>query len=84
MRRVTMGEMVEVLLPDGSSRRGQVIEFSDRFTLVQILEQSTGIDVLSTRIRFSGSPARMPLSLDILGRCFDGAGNPIDGLPPVL
>lgn len=79
-----MGEMVEVLLPDGSSRRGQVIEFSDRYALVQILEQSTGIDVLSTRIRFSGSPARMPLSLEILGRCFDGAGNPIDGLPPVL
>lgn len=84
VRRVTMGEMVEVLLSDGSSRRGQVIEFSDRYALVQILEQSTGIDVLSTRIRFSGSPARTPLSLDILGRRFDGAGNPIDGLPPVL
>ncbi|MDD5763375.1 MAG: V-type ATP synthase subunit B [bacterium] len=84
VRRVTMGEMVEVLLPDGSSRRGQVIEFSDRYALVQILEQSTGIDVLSTRVRFSGSPARTPLSLDILGRRFDGAGNPIDGLPPVV
>jgi V/A-type H+-transporting ATPase subunit B len=79
-----MGEMVEVLLSDGSSRRGQVIEFSDRYALVQILEQSTGIDVLSTRVRFSGAPARMPLSPDILGRRFDGAGNPIDGLPPVL
>jgi V/A-type H+-transporting ATPase subunit B len=79
-----MGEMVVVLLQDGSSRRGQVIEFSDRHALVQILEQSTGIDVLSTRVRFSGSPARMPLSPDILGRRFDGAGNPIDGLPPVL
>ena len=79
-----MGEMVEVLLPDGARRRGQVIEFSDRFAVVQVLEEPTGIDVRETRVRFAGSPARMPLSLDILGRRFDGAGNPVDRLPPVL
>jgi V/A-type H+-transporting ATPase subunit B len=79
-----MGEMVEVLLPDGDPRRGQVIEFSDRFTVVQILEESTGIDVRATRVRFAGAAARMPLSPDILGRRFDGAANPVDGLPPVI
>lgn len=79
-----MGEMVAVLLPDGAERRGQVIEFSDRFTVVQILEEPTGIDVRATRVRFAGSPARMPLSLDLLGRRFDGAANPVDGLPPVV
>jgi V/A-type H+-transporting ATPase subunit B len=79
-----MGEMVEVLLPDGDSRRGQVIEFSDRFAVVQILEEPTGIDVRSTRVRFAGAAARMPLSPDILGRRFDGAATPIDSLPPVL
>ena len=79
-----MGEMVEVLLPDGDPRRGQVIEFSDRFTVVQILEEPTGIDVRNTRVRFAGTAARMPLSLDILGRRFDGAANPVDGLPPVV
>jgi len=84
VRRVSMGEMVEVLLPDGASRRGQVIEFSDRFAVVQILEESTGIDVRFTRVRFAGTSARMPLSLDLLGRRFDGAGSPIDGLPAVV
>jgi V/A-type H+-transporting ATPase subunit B len=79
-----MGEMVEVLLPEGPARRGQVIEFSDRHTVIQILEESTGIGVRSTRIRFTGSPARIPLSPDILGRRFNGAGDPVDGLPPVL
>ena len=84
VRRVSMGEMVEILLPDGASRRGQVIEFSDRFTVVQILEGPTGIDVRSTSVRFAGSSARMPLSPDILGRRFDGAGSPVDGLPAVV
>jgi V/A-type H+-transporting ATPase subunit B len=84
VRRVSMGEMVEVLLPDGAVRRGQVIEFSDRHTVVQILEESTGIGVRSTRVRFTGFPARMPLSPDILGRRFNGAGDPVDGLPAVL
>jgi len=84
VRTVSMGETVEILLPDGAPRRGQVIEFSDRFAVVQVLDESTGIDVRSTRIRFSGSSARMALSLDLLGRRFDGAGTPIDGLPPVV
>jgi V/A-type H+-transporting ATPase subunit B len=79
-----MGEMVEVLLPEGTARRGQVIEFSDRHTVIQILEESTGIGVRSTRIRFTGSPPRIPLSPDILGRRFNGAGDPVDGLPAVL
>jgi len=74
--------MVEVLLPDGSSRRGQVIEFSDRYVLVQILEQSTGIDVLSTRIRFSGSPARMPLSRRSWAAVSTARGIPSTGFRP--
>lgn len=79
-----MGEMVELLLPEGSVRRGQVIEFSDRHAVIQLHEDSTGLGLRSTRVRFTGSPVRMPLSPDMLGRRFDGAGDPIDGLPPVL
>ena len=65
-------------------RRGQVIEFSDRHAVIQLLEESTGIGLRSTRVRFTGSPVRMPLSPDMLGRRFNGAGDPIDGLPAVL
>ncbi len=79
-----MGEMVEILLPEGEVKRGQVIEFSDRHTVIQLLTESTGIGVRSTRIRFTGAPVRIPLSPDILGRRFNGAGDPIDGLPPPL
>ena len=64
VRRVSMGEMVEVLLPDGDPRRGQVIEFSDRFTVVQMLEEPTGIDVRNTRVRFAGTAAELLASQD--------------------
>jgi V/A-type H+-transporting ATPase subunit B len=84
VRRVSLGERVDVLLPDGPVRGGEVIEFSDRFTVVQVLGETAGIDVRSTRVRLTGSAVRMPLSPDILGRRFDGAGHPVDGLPPVV
>ncbi|MGE5189307.1 MAG: V-type ATP synthase subunit B [Gemmatimonadota bacterium] len=84
VRRVSLGEMVEILPGDGTSRRGQVIEFSDRHAVVQILAGPTGIGVRSTRVRFTGAVARMSLSPDILGRRFNGAGDPVDGLPPVV
>jgi V/A-type H+-transporting ATPase subunit B len=79
-----MGEMVDVLAPGGGARRGQVIAFSDRHAVIQLLEETTGIGIASTRIRFTDAVARMPLSPEILGRRFNGAGEPADGLPAIL
>jgi V/A-type H+-transporting ATPase subunit B len=79
-----MGEMVDVLLPGERDRRGQVIAFSDRHAVIQLLEDTTGIGIRSTRVRFTESVARMSLSPDILGRRFDGAGMPADGLPEII
>ncbi len=84
VRRVSIGEMVSILLPQGGERRGQVIEISDRYTVIQVLEETTGISLKDTVLRFSESVARMALSPDILGRRFNGAGDPIDGLPAPL
>jgi V/A-type H+/Na+-transporting ATPase subunit B len=84
VRRVSIGEMVSILLPDGSDRRGQVIEISERYAVIQALEATAGISTRGTRIRFSETVARMGLSPDILGRRFNGAGEPIDGLPETL
>ncbi|HEY4485014.1 MAG TPA: V-type ATP synthase subunit B [Nitrospiria bacterium] len=82
VKRVSIGEMAAILLPDGSERRGQVIEVSDRHVILQVLEETAGIGVRDTRIRFSESTARMGLTPGLLGRRFNGAGDPIDGLPP--
>ena len=82
--RVAIGEMVSILMPEGEDRRGQVIEVSDRFVVIEVLEETTGISIRDTRLRFSESVARMGVSEDILGRRFNGVGDPIDRLPPPI
>lgn len=84
VRAVSLGEMVDILLPNGETRHGQVIEISEQHAVVQVLEETTGIGVSGVRIRLTESAAMMDLSPDLLGRRFNGAGTPIDGLPPVV
>lgn len=84
VRAVSLGEMVDILLPSGETRRGQVIEISEQHAVVQVLEETTGLGVSGVRIRLTESAAMMDLSPDLLGRRFNGAGTPIDGLPPVV
>ncbi len=84
VRHVFLGEMVEILSPTGEVRRGQVIELSEQHAVIQVLEETTGLPLAGTRVRLTESAATMPLSRDILGRRFNGAGAPIDGLPPVI
>jgi len=84
VRKVSLGEMVEILLPSGETRRGQVIEVSEQHAIIQVLEETTGLGVSGTRIRLTESSAVMDLSPDLLGRRFNGAGVPIDGLPPIV
>lgn len=79
-----LGEMVSILLQDGEVRRGQVIELSEDYTVIQVLEDTAGMRLATTRVRFTEQVAQMELSLDLLGRRFNGAGIPIDGLPPVI
>ena len=84
VRAVSLGEMVDILLPSGETRHGQVIEISEQHAVVQVLEETTGLGVSGVRIRLTESAAMMDLSPDLLGRRFNGAGTPIDGLPPVV
>jgi len=78
------GEMVDILLPSGETRRGRVIELSEQRAVLQVLEETTGLGVAGTRVRLTESVAMMDLSPDLLGRRFNGVGLPIDGLPPIL
>ena len=84
VQRVCAGEMVTILLDTGEERRGQVIELSEQHAVIQVLEQTAGLSPATTRLRFLQSVARIDLSRDLLGRRFNGAGLPIDQLPPVI
>ena len=76
---VRYDELVEIELGNGEIRRGRVLEIAKDRALVQIFEGTTGIDVQSTKVRFTGKVLTLPVSKDMLGRIFNGRGEPIDG-----
>lgn len=80
---VGYGELVEVSLPDGSRKRGQVLDTSKDIVIIQIFEGTAGIDKASS-VRFLGETAKLNVSKDMLGRILSGGGDPLDGGPPVI
>lgn len=77
-------EMVEVELSDGSKRRGRVLEISQDKAVVQMFEESRGLEVANAKVTFLGKTMQVGVSKDMLGRIFDGAGKPKDGLPDII
>jgi V-type H+-transporting ATPase subunit B len=77
-------EIVNIRLGDGSTRRGQVLEVDGERAVVQVFEGTSGIDIKYTTVQFTGEVLKTPVSLDMLGRIFNGSGKPIDNGPPIL
>lgn len=77
-------EIVNVVLGDGSVRKGQVLEINGKKAVVQIFEGTSGIDNTHTHVEFTGDVLRMPISEEMLGRSFNGSGVPIDKGPQIL
>ena len=84
VENVKYGELVEIRLSDGSSRRGRVLEASGSNALVQLFEGSSGIDLTSATVRFLGHGIELGVSIDMLGRVFTGMGKPRDGYPEIM
>ena len=84
VKDVGYNELVRVIAPDGSERRGQILEVSDKMAVVQVFEGTSGLDIEGTAVRFTGETIKLPVSSDMLGRVFDGSGTPIDGGPNII
>ena len=80
---VSYGELVQVSLPDGTTKRGQVLDTSHEIVVVQIFEGTSGINKESG-VKFLGETIKINLSKDMLGRIMSGAGEPIDGGAPII
>lgn len=81
---IAYNEIVEILAPNGEVRLGQVVEVDHRRCVVRLFVETAGLDVENTRVRFTGDVARLDVSLSMLGRVFNGSGEPIDGGPPII
>ena len=81
---VTYNELCEIELANGEIRRCRVLEVDGNTALVQLFENAVGINLSNSKVRFLGRNLELPVSIDMLGRVFDGLGKPIDGGPAVI
>ncbi len=81
---VTYDELGEIELPNGEIRRCKVLEVEGDRAVVQLFEAAQGINLAASKVRFLGHPQQLAVSGDMLGRVFNGMGNPIDGGPAIL
>ena len=81
---ITYGELTEIKLSDGSTRRGRVLEVNGTRAMVQVFEGTSGLSPQDVKVKFLGKGMELGVSLDMLGRVFDGFGRPIDDGPAII
>jgi V/A-type H+-transporting ATPase subunit B len=81
---IKYAELCEIELKTGETRKGQVLEVDGDRALIQVFEGTRGIDIPETKVRFKGKGIEFSLSPEILGRIFNGMGEPIDNAPEIL
>jgi len=84
VKDVAYNEVVKIRTSYGEERTGQVLEVFMNKAIVQVFEGTRGLDTDKTSARFIGETMKLGVSKDILGRIFDGTGNPIDNAPPII
>nr|WP_298876334.1 V-type ATP synthase subunit B [uncultured Mogibacterium sp.] len=72
-------ELGEIELANGEIRHCKVLELNGTDAVVQLFENSAGMNLKESKVRFLGHGNQLGVSLDMLGRVFDGMGRPIDG-----
>ena len=77
-------ELVEIIQKNGEKRYGKVLEIAGDKAVVQLFESAQGLQISTSKVKFTGHGQRLAVSEDMLGRVFDGMGNPRDGGVPVI
>lgn len=80
---VGYGELVQINLEDGSTKRGQVLDTSDETVVVQVFEGTGGLND-AAGVVFTGETIKLPVSKDMLGRILSGSGEPLDEGPHIV
>lgn len=80
VKGISYDEMAKLKLSDGTERLARVVEVAEDKAVLQVFEGTKGLSLTNTTTKFQGKPMELPLSTEMLGRIFNGAGKPIDGL----
>jgi V/A-type H+/Na+-transporting ATPase subunit B len=78
-----LNDAVEVRGPSGRPRLGRIAALDDETMVVEVLESTIGLGLRDVRVRFLGEPLHFALGPGLLGRVFNGVGQPSDGGPPI-
>ncbi len=81
---IKLGEIVDVWLSNGEVKRGQAIDISKEAIIVQVFGGVSEVDLSGSKVRCKGETLKLAVSMDILGRIFNGMGEPIDGGPAIV
>jgi len=84
IHNVGYNELAEVVDSDGHVRLGMILESSEKAAVIQVFEGTSGLSIPETRVRFKGEPLHFGAGAEILGRVFNGLGQPIDDGPAPL
>ena len=77
-------EIVEFRMENGDKKLGRIVELDEDKAVIQVFEGTDSMSLMNTHTRLTGHPMEVELSEDILGRTFNGIGQVIDGLGPVV
>ncbi|MBI5642942.1 MAG: V-type ATP synthase subunit B [Deltaproteobacteria bacterium] len=80
----SLGEMCVISLPGGEKRIGQILQLRGSQAVIQVLQGTSGVDSDASSVLPTGETAKVGVSTDVFGRVFNGFGEPIDGLPPII
>ena len=80
VKNASYDEMVEIQLTSGETRKGRVVQIEGEKVILQVFEGTNSLSLANTKTKLLGRPMELPVSKEILGRIFNGAGSPIDGL----
>ena len=81
---IAYGEIVEIALPSGEIKKGQVLDTQRGIAVVQVFGSTAGINVSETRVKFLGETMQLGVSTEMLGRVFTGMGEPRDKGPSII
>ena len=84
IRGAAYDEIVEIVAEGREKKLGRIVEINDDKAVVQVFEGTENLSLHNTHTRLTGHPMEIGLTGDLLGRTFNGIGEPIDNLGDVV
>ena len=83
VKNAAYGEILNITLEDGKKRNGKIVAVQGDKVVAQVFQGTQGVSTNNVAVNFTGKPLEIPLSMDILGRQFNGLGQSVDGIGPI-